>query len=207
MAARWVVLIGLCGCDQVLGLSRPTDASIDSPPDIVDPTLAIGCADGIRDAFDDLDDYPMIAGCSGGWTVAGLDADGRVGTATALCAIDWHICADAVEVAGAGANCSALVAPGEFYATNQPSNGNLICGGNGFNDIFGCGRMLGDALPSCTPLDRHLRIEGTGPLASWNLGTDPSLERHSVLKAGTGGGGVLCCRDHAMLREPAAAAP
>ncbi len=40
------------------------------------PPYVSGCSDGTREWFFDIDKHPLIAGCSGSWTVTGLRVDG-----------------------------------------------------------------------------------------------------------------------------------
>lgn len=51
---------------------------------VIDASVA-GCADGVREGFKNLYDYPNISACSG--EVAGYDVD-----AVPLCADGWHTC-------------------------------------------------------------------------------------------------------------------
>lgn len=144
----------------------------------------IGCADGEREGYLDVDAHAQIAGCAGAWeepgvtpdTVAptcgrqaGDDGDLAEGTGCAsadLCAAGWHVCVGWHEVAAKSpTGCAGATPPDAgpkslFFAIRQPSENNSVCGawGDGFNDVFGCGN-LGHTLPSekgCGPLDRVL---------------------------------------------------
>src|SRR4051794_8473939 len=42
------------------------------PDGLAGPPAQVGCADGTREGFPDLEDWPKIAGCSGAWLVPGL---------------------------------------------------------------------------------------------------------------------------------------
>ena len=150
------------------------------PP--VDPE--VGCADGGREGFLDVDAYSQIAGCAGGWDQPGVTPDSVVptcdrgggddggnpdgtGCASAdLCGEDWHICDSWREVAARSPNgCVGATPPDArpkslFFAIRQFSENYSQCGepGDGFNDVFGCGN-LGHGLPpekACGPLDRVL---------------------------------------------------
>jgi len=122
-----------------------------------------GCADGTREGFTDASTFSMIAGCGGGWTIAGLVSStpasgctvagntssnpfGSGCNAANLCASGWHICANSSEVLSHlpnGKTCwdawGGAGAERRFFASMQPSNGNGYCNTSGTNDIFGCG--------------------------------------------------------------------
>jgi hypothetical protein len=149
-------------------------------------TPAVGCADGEREGFVDLDAYTHIAGCSGAWEEPGItpddvaptcglkggdDADGpeKEGTGCSsadLCAQGWHVCSTWQEVsAKSSTGCAGAVPPGapnksHFFAIRQPSFNFSECGewGDGFNDVFGCGNLGHTLAPdkNCGPLDRAL---------------------------------------------------
>ncbi len=150
------------------------------PP--VDPE--VGCADGKRDGFLDLDAYPHIAGCAGGWAepgitpdtvkatcgnAAGDDGDNPEGKGCAtpdLCAPGWHVCVTWKEVAEKSPTGCAGAVPADakpksiFFAMRQPSKTGSVCGdwGDGFNDVFGCGNLGAGLGPdkNCGPMDRVL---------------------------------------------------
>ena len=150
------------------------------PP--VDPE--VGCADGGREGFLDLQTFTRIAGCAGAWSVPGVTPDGIAPTcgrdggddgghrdgagcsSADLCAAGWHVCETWHEVAAASpSGCVGATPPDApskslFFAIRQPSENYSKCGewGDGFNDVFGCGN-LGHGLPGdrdCGPLDRVL---------------------------------------------------
>ena len=128
----------------------------------------LGCADATREGFQSVADYPRIASCSGGWSVAGVTRDdlapacsrqsgnngplqeGTGCSAADLCAQGWHVCLGRTEVgAKAGANgCRDSVPSGSpekamFFAVQQRSEGNNVCDDSspGDNDVFGCGNL------------------------------------------------------------------
>jgi hypothetical protein len=167
---------GVKGCTpaQVAVTVKPV------PP--VDPE--VGCADGQREGFVDLQAYTHIAGCSGAWDQPGVSPDsvqptcGRQGgddgqhadgvgcSSVDLCATGWHLCKEWQEVAQksptgcAGATPANAPPKSLFFAMRQssPNNSECTAWGTGFNDVFGCGN-LGHALPAdkhCGPLDRVL---------------------------------------------------
>jgi hypothetical protein len=174
---------------------------------------AIGCADGQREGFTNLDAYPDIAGCSGGWSIPGIHTAAPVtapacpGVAPAdttvpacnrnagndsanpagigcnaadLCAVGWHVCTGAADVAGSSASgCAGATNPEDpalFFATRQSGTGCGECATGTrsdaacdsascaagcaqteatSNDVFGCGNIGSAALSTaCGPLDR-----------------------------------------------------
>lgn len=146
---------------------------------------AVGCADGTREGFLDIQAYGQIAGCAGAWDHPGISPDtvvptcdrkgGNSGSAIAsgagcsapdLCAAGWHVCNGGQEVAQksptgcAGATPPDAKSKSLFFAIRQPSKNSSICGkvGDGFNDVFGCGNLGAGLGPDkgCGPLDRVL---------------------------------------------------
>ena len=148
----------------------------------VDPE--VGCADGEREGFLDLDTWSHIAGCAGAWDQPGItpasvtstcglaggddggNPEGTGCSAPDLCAAGWHICDGWQEVAAKSPTGCAGAAPPDakpkslFFAIRQPSENYIECGepGDGINDVFGCGNLgvgIG-ADKGCGPLDRAL---------------------------------------------------
>lgn len=179
-----------------------------------DGVCQIGCADGEREGFVDVAAEPNIAGCSGGFAVAGLLADAAPscdrgggddgGTpdgagcgATDLCGAGWHVCLTPGQVASAAGDCAGATAVGDpalFFATRQSGPGGADCGA-GANDLFGCGNLGLAPLASCAPLDRFSNDLCAALGAPWACGADGLNEAGNVTKTGPDGGGVLCCRD------------
>jgi hypothetical protein len=229
------VTVALSGCSLILDFGGGADGQIDAAPggaidgapaDGANPTsddagldasfADVGCADGEREGFLDLDGEPNIAGCSGGFAVAGVitvlapgcaraagddgaNPNGDGCNVTDLCAVGWHVCATPAEVAASSffGTCAGAVADGaaEFFTTRASGTGGYECNG-GSNDLFGCGSTgYQPVAVSCAPLDRS-----SGNLceavADWNCGGgDGTNEAGLVTKPAPGSGGVLCCRD------------
>ncbi|MEI8256123.1 MAG: hypothetical protein WCJ30_10680 [Deltaproteobacteria bacterium] len=196
-----------------------------------------GCADGQREAFGDRARYPDITACSGGFDIPGLarptspacgraagdDGPNPLGTGCAasdLCAVGWHVCTSAGDVASHSVDgCAGAgdAPPGTFYASRQTGPGCLQCatGSAGdctaldcrtdcaptaitTNDIFGCGNVGSIPQNSCAPLDRSGNNLCSMLPAPWACGTGPGAdvrESEYVSKPGSDAGGVLCCRD------------
>jgi hypothetical protein len=198
----------------------------------------VGCADGTREAFKDALTYPEIAGCAGAFTVPGLNVEtppscdrnaGNDGAnllgagcgASDLCAVGFHVCRSAPEVAAKsrngckGANDSA---PGAFFATRQSGPGCMQCATGDdpgcdhdacrpgcaptpelADDLFGCG-STGIVLTnvSCAPLTRNSGNLCSALPSSWHCkGGANAAHREAavVAKPESTGGGVLCCAD------------
>jgi hypothetical protein len=177
-----------------------------------------GCSDGTREGFVNATQFPNIAGCSGGWSVAGLlpgitakcglaggnsgaNPNGNTCSAADLCETGWHVCATSLQVKNASATggCSGSTAAGAaslFFATLQSGPGAGDCG-SGTNDLFGCGNLGAAPNGSCSPLDRFSNNLCGSLAAPWscvsaNGGFDEAIK---VTKSGPASGGVLCCRN------------
>jgi hypothetical protein len=89
-----------------------------------------GCADGTREAFTNIQMFPSIAGCSGGWSVAGVVTvasntamcartagndgtrpNGNGCTIEDLCAAGWHVCRGANELVALNVTCAQAQLP------------------------------------------------------------------------------------------------
>ncbi len=193
---------------------------------------AIGCSDGAREAFTDAGRYPTIAGCSGGWDQPGVYAAaapscGRGGgddggnpsgagcNVEDLCAIGFHVCATAGEVAARSVDgcAGAADAVDAFFVTRVSGPGCAECAtgalagctgiscqsdcapnGETTNDLFGCGTRGVAPAASCTPLDHFSGDQCANLGAPWSCPGDV-FEATSVVKSDATGGGALCCRD------------
>lgn len=144
------------GVARDLGIDGGRDLGSDIPS--TPPPLPNGCADGLRDAFRDATRYPNIAGCAGGWDVAGIahpialgcgrgaGDDGAnptgVGCNVAdLCSVSFHLCLGPMEVARSSPDgcAGSHDAAGAFFSTR----------GSG----PGCGVCATGTNPSCTGMD------------------------------------------------------
>ena len=127
-----------------------------------------------------------------------------------LCAEGWHVCLDALELAGLSETCAPAVAPAlnnqVFFATRQHGSANGMCvaatAANSSNNIHGCGNFgtveSAAQSASCAPLV-PFRLEQAGcfNIVGWACGTDPNstTELNDATKPSSAAGGVLCCRD------------
>jgi hypothetical protein len=179
-------------------------------------STAIGCSDGQREGFTNLTQFPNIAGCSGGWSVAGMtgaancsnhsgddftaNTTGAGCRAADLCAAGWHVCTTSANTstnlapnATTCANVTVAGDPSLFFATQQSGPGSASCGA-GANDLFGCGNLGATPNANCNPLTRFSNNLCGSLGAPWSCGSDGFNELNNVTKSGTAGGGVLCCR-------------
>ncbi len=128
----------------------------------------IGCADGSREAFVNVNTFPSIAGCAGGWSVPGVvsaasmnpacnRAGGNDGTkpngngcsVADLCAVGWHVCAGATELTTLKVTCAQAGIPNDInnnvasrllYATRQRGVTGSVCNAN---DMIGTNDVHG----------------------------------------------------------------
>jgi hypothetical protein len=121
----------------------------------------IGCADGTREAFVNVNTFPSIAGCDGAWSVAGVvsmasmtpacnRAAGNNGTlrngtgctVADLCAVGWHVCGGANELDALNVTCAQAGLPNGngtaaqvLYATRQRGVIGTTCNANDMLNI------------------------------------------------------------------------
>lgn len=125
----------------------------------------IGCSDGTREGFRDLEKYPDIAACAGGWSIPGVhqwepacdrvsgnsskNTTGEGCNVEDLCAPGFHVCTGDLEVQSISPDgCENIdlddSEPG-FYLTRESSRGHMQCSGKtdayGADDLFGCGNL------------------------------------------------------------------
>jgi hypothetical protein len=224
LAALFVALLFSAGvaCDtfstppSTAGADAATDAtSVDATPldaaalDGSAPDApgvsSVGCADGTREAFESVAQYPNQAGCAGHWTKVGMGApsscafaagndsahsDGLGCAAADLCAAGWNVCDGMTDVT----TCATSLGVAGFYATRQYSGGMATCGAAGNDDVFGCvvGGLTGVGVPTgCMSLNAV--ISTSSAPTGWSLGTADTEERANVANL-VGAGGVMCCR-------------
>jgi hypothetical protein len=205
----------LSRADRLLDVGEPV--GIEGPP------ATVGCADGTREGFTSLDDWPAIAGCSGAWQVPGAmglearqprcdrqggntgrRADGEGCSVADLCAEGWHVCADAGEVTRVSpSGCESALRPGEgslfVVAAGASQQGLCLPDPAAANDLHGCGdESLGQPeSAACQPLERRMGFADCAATGVWSCGTadDHLREAGIVTKRDSRLGGVLCCRD------------
>ena len=165
--------------------------------------VAMGCADGTREAFADPARFPAIAGCAGGWSVPGLvterslapgcaraagndgsNATGIDCTVEDLCADGWHVCRGANELTQMSVTCKdSGIAPATagggaiFFATRQRGTAPTGCSVEatmGANNVHGCGNFGRVEDPGCAPpLDRQLENTVCAVNPPWSC-SDPT---------------------------------
>ena len=193
-----------------------TDAPVISP---------IGCADGTREGFLNVQGYPLIAACAGGWDVPGLLSanalapqcgrqGGNSGPSPAgagcsvadLCAEGWHVCLTAHEVFQNAGDCKDAVGPAgtnhAFFVTRQRALGNTCPAANdvGTNHLHGCGNFGSPEDKTCIPFMLMLKNTDCAANSPWSCPivtnvTTTYNEYETVTKVGPAHGGALCCRN------------
>ncbi|MBL8784355.1 MAG: hypothetical protein JNJ59_05595 [Deltaproteobacteria bacterium] len=146
---------------EVLGdlLDNDCDGLTDEEPD-----RDVGCADGEREGFTDLSQWPDIAACDGAWRIGGVVTDlltptcerggGDDGVNTTgigcnvsdLCADGWHVCSSSGDVAAhSPTGCQGATQPGAqaFYVVRQSGTGCAQCAtgtavGGACNSPYSC---------------------------------------------------------------------
>jgi hypothetical protein len=205
---------------------RPADAlppALDRgpPPPLTGEPAVVGCADGSREGFTDLEAWPDIAGCSGGWQVPGvigdqgkeprcgrqsgndsIRPDGTNCSVADLCADGWHVCRDPPEVKRRSlSGCESAVVPGQhmifIVAAGASPLGVCVPDLAATNDLHGCGDLGSDETSGCSPLLKRMTFADCLGSGVWSCGTadDHLLEANVVTKTGSAQGGVLCCRN------------
>jgi len=211
------------------------DAAVDAPhldaagrelgrdePGVAGVPAVQGCADGTREGFTSVADWPAIAGCSGAWSLGGLLSpearspacmreagnDGRnpwgdgCGVAD-LCAAGWHVCRDAADVRGSspsGCESAATSVEPRFFLVLAGASSQGICSPdrNATNDVHGCGTLGQPESSACEPLNRRLSFaECQASMGIWSCGGpgEHLIEAALVSKSESALGGALCCRD------------
>jgi hypothetical protein len=192
------------------------------PPGTPGPASVVGCSDGTREGFPVVADWPDIAGCSGAWQVPGVIGEqgenprcGRLGgndgerfdgidcSVADLCADGWHVCRDPADVmhrSRTGCECAVAVGQARMFivAAGASPLGACVPGLVSSNDLHGCGRELGPGENTgCSPLVMRMSFVDCARSGVWSCGTadDHLGEANVVVKNGSPGGGVLCCRD------------
>jgi len=146
---------------------------------VEDPSTYVGCSDATREAFLDIDFYPLIAACNGAWDIPGIHnetpaCDRQAGNSgenplgegcnvTDLCAEGWHVCLGKMDVTyRSPTGCDGIMVGAEspaFFLTRTSSTGAFNCSPDAMgslttvNDIFGCGDLGCPATAdTCAPL-------------------------------------------------------
>ncbi len=170
-----------------------------------------GCADGQREGYNSVSNFPNIAACAGGFDVAGVktpasmspqcnrgagdDGGNPSGTGCSvadLCGQGWRVCVSGTEVAtsAGGAGCTSS---NGFWATRQSMSGsNCSLQPTAVNNVVGCGTVGWNF--GCAGLNRTIRYDQCP--AGWSCGNSSNSQNEAtiVTKPLASGGGVLCCR-------------
>jgi hypothetical protein len=132
------------------------------------PLGDIGCSDGTREYFDNLNQYPDIAGCAGGFLVPGVttndsmqpkcnrqggndgqypnggdgNQNGVKCSVEDLCTSGWHVCHGKADVSSSSPNgCAPGADANEFWLTRQGQSGQGVCWDGTVNNLTGCGGL------------------------------------------------------------------
>jgi hypothetical protein len=184
----------------------------------------IGCADGTREAFVNVNNFPSIAGCAGGWSVAGVVStasltpacnraagndgtrpNGNTCTVADLCAVGWHVCAGATELDSLNVTCAQAGIPAAtnaaasqvLYATRQRGVTGTVCNANDMirtNDVHGCGNVGLAEDRNCAPLNAQFSHTECDDLGPPWSCPGALTEGLTVVKSTSANGGVLCCK-------------
>jgi hypothetical protein len=194
---------------------RPDEPTLPGPP------AQVGCADGTREGFPSLDDWPNVAGCSGAWSIQGLlsndarapacnrqagnDGANSLGQGCSisdLCAVGWHVCRDAADVGQSSpSGCESAVDSAEprFFLVASGASPQGICtpDDTAENDLHGCGTLGQSESSACDPLNRRMTFAECQSSGVWSCGgpNEHLAEAAEVTKSDGRLGGVLCCRD------------
>ncbi len=192
------------------------------PMTLIGSPELLGCADGTREGFADLDSWPKIAGCAGAWSIPGLlgnladnpQCDRRAGDTSTnpggdgcsiadLCFEGWHVCRDPSDVESHSPSECESIGPVDYprlFIVRAGASPQGLCTTDprNANDLHGCGSLGQPETASCQPLDRRMGFAdclGTGGV--WSCGTADDSLREAALVTKTDGalGGVLCCRN------------
>jgi hypothetical protein len=187
------------------------------------PISSLGCADGTREGFTSVANYPDIAACAGGWQIPGFVGPGAMSPACErrggndgarpdgegcsvadLCAEGWHVCESAHEFSTKATDCrDALSTAGGalvFYGTRQRGPDKTCDPSNqtGTNNVFGCGNFGSPAMAACAPFTHMIRDADCKANPPWMCVDGPIdynvSELLDITKPGPAHGGVLCCR-------------
>ncbi len=136
-----------------------------------------------------------------------------------LCAVGWHVCAGAAEVAARSSTGCTNASPsaGQFFTTRQSSTGCGVCAtGTNFanppcnssscatncgptdaiaNDFFGCGSVGATPAAGCAPFNAFSNNVCASLPAGWSCGSDGYNEAFNVVLTSAAAGGALCCAD------------
>ena len=204
-----------CGaCGNRCAADSTCASGVCVPVVTIDP---IGCADGTRESFTDRTRFPLIAGCSGAWSLPGIfpaipsstlaacatlgnssvtaPANGSGCASSNLCARGWHICNGGEVTPRTGSmGCAAETAypASSFFAASVSGTGCGVC-------ALRSGSVTG---ASCTSLscvancresgDLNNDFFGCGSLGSLVSGACDGLNRFSGNDCGSLGAPWTC---------------
>lgn len=174
-----------------------------------DPSL-VGCSDGTREAFHDLNAFPTIAGCIGSWNGAqslrepstGKSCGENLGECAVpadVCAAGWHICSQSGLLADldrvTAEQCRKNAGPGRFVAAISHCKTQSGCKyESGENASYDCFPKGWCSEPVCCGENC-----GTGSCPSGIWANDTHIAKGTDQGCGamtsSRAGGILCCKD------------
>jgi len=146
----------------------------------------------------------QLVNCNRNAGNTGNNPKGEQCRATDLCALGWHLCWNAVDVATHtpnhnGGGCPAGEDDDRFFVVAMGASEQGVCAvdSSAKNDLHGCGGLGQAENPTCAPLLRRMSFADCLASPSWGCGTEDNQfnETEVVTKPGIDQGGVLCCRD------------
>lgn len=181
---------GECGSGEVCSWREDASSCIDA---------SAGCADGTREGFTDVGQFPDIASCAANWPILDLRERGS-GSACGndlgedcraprdACAPGWHICmvtGDPEDLRSriSASDCGSTAAGnGRFAVASNYDDGEGTCEGT----PYGCtdGRVALCCGTGCVP-----------PVRSCIWPETMGSAMDTVCNANSDADGVLCCRD------------
>ena len=203
--------------------STPSAIDASEPPGVGGEPLAVGCSDGTREGFRDVEHWPNIAGCAGAFDQPGVlrspellpacylqagdtspNPSGTGCNAADLCAPYWHLCRGSSDLAqhSPTGDCENCVPAGElrFFLVAGGASPMGICSPDpaAADDLHGCGSYGQPESDGCAPLVRRMGFaDCLATHGAWSCGdqSDSLREAAVVTKQQTSMGGVLCCKD------------
>lgn len=187
------------GCGGTCGDCPSGEVCSSREDDAVCIDGAVGCADGTREGFTDLDVFPAIASCAADWPIldlrrrgsgyaCGNDIGGDCRAPRDACAPGWHIC----MVTGDPEDLRGKVS-GEACASADGGNGRFAVASD-YDDGDG---SCEDTPYGCTE-GRVALCCGSGcelPVRSCVWPETAGAAMDTVCKAVSDADGVVCCRD------------
>jgi hypothetical protein len=205
---RLALVVAVLGCGRV-GFVPQTAKDASTPDVAIDADPATGCADGTREAFVDLAQFPTLAGCAATWNgtldmrapPTGARCGDGIGPCAApadACATGWHVCGvtgDPTELSTRATEqqCAQAAPTGAFALALSHCSNDSPCM---YTAPFGCLRSVvcAEAVccgPSCG--SQNACKDGVYPTATHVVPLDEISGACSAMPS-TMITGIACCR-------------